>query len=77
MLKSKKKDNKSFTALVLLWIGKPKKNKQKKKKQAQVSLPQWSMLFLNVPNLKVRIIIIILPTDQPEIILLTAHTTKN
>ena len=35
------------------------------------------MLFLNVTTLKTRIIIIILPTDRPEIILSTARTTKN
>ena len=34
------------------------------------------LLFLNVPNLKHRIIIIILLTDQPKIILLTAWTMK-
>ena len=37
----------------------------------------WSIfLFLGVPNLKLRIIIITLPTDRPKIILPTAHTTK-
>ena len=34
------------------------------------------MLFLNVSTLKIWIIII-LPTDQPEIILSNARTTKN
>ena len=34
-------------------------------------------LFLDVLTLKHRIIIIILPTNRPEIILLTASTTKN
>ena len=35
-------------------------------------------LFLNVPALKLSIIIIIiLPTSQPEIILSTSHATKN
>ena len=34
-------------------------------------------LFLDVPTLKLRIIIIILPTNRSEIILLTARTTKN
>ena len=29
-----------------------------------------------MPTLKLRIIIIILPTDEPKIILSTAHTTK-
>ena len=44
---------------------------------AQVSLPQWSIfLFFNLPTLKLKITII-LPTDQPEIILPMAHTTKN
>ena len=33
-------------------------------------------LFLDVLTLKLRIIIIILPTDRPEIILLTAYTKK-
>ena len=46
---------------------------------AQVSLTPWSIfLFLDMPTLKLRIIIIIiLPTDPPEIILSTARTTKN
>ena len=45
----------------------------------QVSLTQWSIfLFLDVLTLKLRvIIIIILLTDPSEIILPTAHTTKN
>ena len=45
----------------------------------QVSLSQWSIfLFLDVLTLKLRvIIIIILLTDPSEIILPTAHTTKN
>ena len=34
-------------------------------------------LFLDVPIQKFRIIIIILPTDRPEIILPTVRTTKN
>ena len=44
---------------------------------AQVLLTPWSIfLFLDILTLKLRIIIIILENDQPEIILLTAHTTK-
>ena len=35
---------------------------------AQVSLTQWSIfLFLDIPTLKLRIIIIILPTERPDI----------
>ena len=34
-------------------------------------------LFLDVPTLKQMIIIIVLPTDWPKIILLTARATKN
>ena len=46
--------------------------------KAQVSLTPWSMfLFLDVPTLKLKIIINILLIDWPQIILLTAHTTKN
>ena len=46
---------------------------------AQVSLTQWStFLFLDVLTLKLGIIIIIiLPTDLPEIILTAARTTEN
>ena len=45
---------------------------------AQVSLTRWSVfLFLDVPTLKLKIIINILPTDQPEAIIPTAYTTKN
>ena len=45
---------------------------------AQVSLTRWSVfLFLDVPTLKLKIIINILPTDQPETIIPTAYTTKN
>ena len=44
---------------------------------AQVSLIRWSLLFLDVLTLKLRIIIIILPTDRPETILPGARTTKN
>ena len=45
---------------------------------AQVSLTWWSMfLFLEVPTLKLRIIIIVLSTDQPELILWTLPTTKS
>ena len=44
---------------------------------AQVSLTRWSIfLFLDVPTGKLRTIII-LPTDQPDIILPTARTTNN
>ena len=43
---------------------------------AQVSLIQWSIfLFLDVSTVKLRIII--LSTDRPEIILSKARTTKN
>ena len=35
------------------------------------------LLFLNVLTLKLAIIIIILPPDRPEIIFVTACTTKN
>ena len=39
--------------------------------------PPWPIfLFLDLPILKLRIIIIISPTDQRKIILLTVHTTK-
>ena len=42
---------------------------------AQISLTRWSaFLFLDVLILK---LIIILPTARPEIIILTARTTKN
>ena len=45
---------------------------------SQVSLTRWSIfLFLDMPTLKLRIIIIILPTDRADTILPTAHTTKN
>ena len=45
---------------------------------AQVSLTQWStFLFLDVLTLKLGIIMIILPTDLPEIILPAARTTEN
>ena len=41
-------------------------------------LTRWSVfLFLDMPTLKLRIIIIILATDRPNIILPIAHTTKN
>ena len=43
----------------------------------QVSLPQWSIFsFLDMLTLKFRIIIIVLSTDQPEIILPTARNTN-
>ena len=52
----------------LFWIG--------KQNITQVSLPRLSIfLILDVPTLKLRIIII-LPTDRHEIILPTACTTK-
>ena len=42
------------------------------------NLVDWYFLFLDVLALKLSIIIIInLPTDQPENILPTARTTKN
>ena len=45
---------------------------------AKVSLNRQStFLFLDVLTLKLRIIIIILPTDRPKIILPTARTIKN
>ena len=46
---------------------------------AQVSLSRWSaILFLDELILKIRIIIIIiLVTNRPKIILLTAWTTEN
>ena len=45
---------------------------------AQVSLTQLSsFLFLDVLTLKLRIIIIILPTDRPETTHPAALTTKN
>ena len=44
----------------------------------QVSLTSRSIfLFLDMPTLKLRTNIIILPTVRPEIILSTARTTKN
>ena len=54
MNKPNKKGNKTFTAMFLLWIRKPK--------MAQVYLSRRSILFLNVPTLKRGIIIITLPT---------------
>ena len=45
---------------------------------AQVSLTRWSVfLFLDMPTLKLKVIINILPTGRPEIILPTACATKN
>ena len=45
---------------------------------AQVFLTSWSVfLFLDLPTLKPRIIIIIVPTDRLKIIFFTARTTKN
>ena len=44
----------------------------------QVSLIRWSIfLFLDVPTRKLRIIIIIFPTDRRDIILPTARATNN
>ena len=44
----------------------------------QVSLTRGSMLlFLNIPTLKLRIIIIILSTEQLDVIFPTVRTTKN
>ena len=46
--------------------------------QGKVSLTRWSIfLFLDVPTLKLGIFVIILSTNQLEIILPTARTTKN
>ena len=46
--------------------------------KAQVSLTLWSMfLFLDLPTLKLTIIIIILLTDRPQIITPITRTTKN
>ena len=36
-----------------------------------------SIIFLAVPTLKLRIVIIVLPTDRPDAILPTVRTTKN
>ena len=46
--------------------------------QVQVSLPQWLIfLFLDVPTLKLRIVIIVIfLTSRPKIISLTACKTK-
>ena len=45
--------------------------------KAQASLtPSSIFLFLDVPTLRIIIIINVLPTDSPEITLPTAHTTK-
>ena len=45
---------------------------------AQFSLTRLSIfLFLDEPTLKLRIIIITLPTDRPKMILTTACATKN
>ena len=45
---------------------------------AQLLLPRWFVFsYLDVSALKLRIIIIVLLSDRPEIILLTARTTKN
>ena len=44
---------------------------------AKVPLTRWSIfLFLDVPTVKLRTIIIILPSDRHNIILPTARTTK-
>ena len=44
---------------------------------AQVSLPRLSIfLFLDMPNLKLRIIIIILSISRSEKVIVTARTTK-
>ena len=43
---------------------------------AKVSLTPWAtFLFLDMPTLKPRVNIIILPTNWPEIIISTASTT--
>ena len=45
---------------------------------AQVSLTWWSMfLFLDVPTMKLTIIIIVLPTDQPELKVKLPSPDKN
>ena len=45
---------------------------------AQVSLTSWSMfIYLDAPTLKLRTIIIILPTDRSEIIFPSACKIKN
>ena len=36
-----------------------------------------NILFLDVPTLKLRNIIVTFPTDQPDMILPTAHAAKN
>ena len=46
--------------------------------QGKVSLTRWSIFsFLDVPNLKLGIFVIILSTNQPEIILPTASPYNN
>ena len=62
--KSSKKGNETFTTLFLFWIGKPN--------IALVSLTWWWISFLNVPTLKLRIIVF--PTYQPKIIIPTNYT---
>ena len=44
---------------------------------AQVSLTWWLAFFLDMLTLKLTVIIIILPADQPKIILPTVRATKN
>ena len=67
--KSNLQVNEGCTALFLFWID--------KSNIAQVSLRRWSIFsFLDMPTLKLRIIIILL-IDRPEVILLNARTTKN
>ena len=45
-------------------------------KRCRFYLDDQYFLFLDVPTFKLRIIIIILPTNLPEIIFSTARTTK-
>ena len=47
------------------------------KKKKTTYQPQKMLCFLDVPPLKLRIIIIFLSADGPEIFLPTARTTKN
>ena len=67
--KVKQERYRSIYSAVFILTGKPN--------IVQISLPQWSVfLLLDVATLKFEIIIIILPTDRPEIILSTAPYNK-
>ena len=74
------KNPKNLVQLVESWSKESWNKEMRSLLYVQFSLPRWS-IFLEVPNPKLRIIIIILPTDRltdrPEIILPTARTTKN